>query len=411
MGKRGRSSRNRSETTGMRRRSLVPLALAMALVVAAPAAGDDIGGEKAAVDARIAELQAEIAASKQQEGVLTSQLSAVVAELEGAEAAVGAAQSSLSSLEEELARAQQRLEELSTLLRVQTRRVVRLRAEYEQAVAILEARVRAAYVDEPPDVLSFLVSATSFDALIDHVELLNRIGAQDTRIARQVERAKERALAERAATTRTRRLQEATVSVIAARTSEARALRDRLAADRDRLAAARELKWSALTESRASREDYLHEVEALAAQSAALAARIREAQTGFGSSGTGAPSAAGLIWPVDGPVVSGFGMRWGRMHEGIDIAAASGTPVRAAASGTVIHAGWLGGYGNLVVLDHGNGLATAYAHASALLVGVGQQVSQGQTISLVGSTGNSSGPHLHFEVRVNGTAVDPLGYL
>ena len=85
--------------------------------------------------------------------------------------------------------------------------------------------------------------------------------------------------------------------------------------------------------------------------------------------------------------------------------------MRAAASGVVIHAGWLGGYGNLVVLDHGNGLATAYAHASAILGSVGQQVSQGETISLVGSTGNSTGPHLHFEVRVDGTAVDPLGYL
>ena len=114
---------------------------------------------------------------------------------------------------------------------------------------------------------------------------------------------------------------------------------------------------------------------------------------------------------MNGPVVSGFGMRWGRMHEGIDIAAALGTPIHAAASGTVIHAGWLGGYGNLVVVDHGDGLATAYAHAFAILVAVGQQVSQGDTLSLVGSTGNSSGPHLHFEVRVNGSAVDPLLYL
>jgi murein DD-endopeptidase MepM/ murein hydrolase activator NlpD len=104
-------------------------------------------------------------------------------------------------------------------------------------------------------------------------------------------------------------------------------------------------------------------------------------------------------------------MRWGRMHEGIDITAPTGTPIWAAAAGTVIHSGWLGGYGNLVVVDHGNGLATAYAHASAIFVSVGQSVAQGETIALVGSTGNSSGPHLHFEVRVNGVAVDPLFYL
>ena len=161
--------------------------------------------------------------------------------------------------------------------------------------------------------------------------------------------------------------------------------------------------------ARDTRAEHLAEVESLAAQSAALAAAIRDAQAG--STGSGTPSAAGFIWPVDGPVVSGFGVRWGRMHEGIDIAATIGTPIRAAASGTVIHAGWLGGYGNLVVVDHGDGLATAYAHASAILVAVGQQVSQGDTLSLVGSTGNSTGPHLHFEVRVNGSAVDPLLYL
>jgi Membrane proteins related to metalloendopeptidases len=226
-----------------------------------------------------------------------------------------------------------------------------------------------------------------------------------------VSRSKQEAAAERLATANTRRLTAATVSVISSRTDEARAARDRLASNRDTLAAARELKRSALVRSRETREEYLHEVEALAAQSAALAAAIRDSQAGAGSTGSGIPSAAGFIWPVDGVVVSGFGLRWGRLHEGIDITAASGTPIRAAASGTVIYAGWLGGYGNLVVIDHGNGLATAYAHASAILVGVGQQVSQGETVSLVGSTGNSSGPHLHFEVRVNGVAVDPLLYL
>ena len=395
----------------MGRRTLLVVGLGLALVFVAPASGDDIEDQKAAVDARIATLQAEIAASKQNEGVLTSQLSAVVSELGAAQDAVDQAQSSLGALEAELATEQDRLAQLTVLLQVQTRRLERLQAEYERAVGILESRVRAIYIEEPPDMLSFLVSASSFDDVIDNVELLSRIGAQDRDIARQVESAKLRAAAERRATASTRRLTAATVTVISAHTDEARSVRDRLAADRDTLAAARQLKRSAVASSRESREEYLAEVDALAAQSASLAAAIRDSQAGSGSSGTGAPSAAGLIWPVEGVVVSGFGMRWGRMHEGIDITASSGTPIRAAAAGAVIHAGWLGGYGNLVVVDHGNGLATAYAHASAILVGVGQQVSQGETVSLVGSTGNSSGPHLHFEVRVNGEAVDPLLYL
>ena len=400
-----------SETRCMARRVIAVVGLALALAVAASASAQTPEGEKASVDARIAALQAEIAASKAQEGVLTTQLSAVVAELEDAQSAVETAQASVSTLEAELSSAQTRLDELTALLARQTRRLERLQAEYAKAVAILEARVRAAYIDEPPDALAFLVSASSFDEIIDSVELLSRIGAQDRRIARQVEKARVAAAAERKATIGTRRLQEATVSVISSRTAEARVARDRLAVDRDRLATVESLKTSALTDSRETREEYLHEVEALAAQSAELAARIRDAQQGAGSAGTGQPSAAGFIWPCDGVVVSGFGMRWGRMHEGIDIGCAYGTANRAAAAGTVIYSGWLGGYGNLIVVDHGNGLSTAYAHASALLVGVGQSVSQGETVSLVGSTGNSSGPHLHFEVRVNGQAVDPLFYL
>jgi murein DD-endopeptidase MepM/ murein hydrolase activator NlpD len=399
------------ETRGMGRRLFAVLALAISLVLAASAAAQTPESEKAAVDARIAALQAEIADAKAEEGVLTTQLSAVVAELEDAQAAVDTAETSVSALESELAGAQARLDELTALLERQTRRLERLQAEYQKAVAILEARVRAAYIDEPPDVLAFLVSASSFDEIIDSVELLSRIGRQDQRIAKQVERARADAAAERRATIGTKRLQAATVSVIAARTDEARVARDQLAVDRDRLATVQSLKSSALTDTRETREEYLREVEALAAQSAALAATIRDAQEGAGSTGTGQAAAAGLIWPCDGVVVSGFGMRWGRMHEGIDIGCAYGAPNRAAAAGTVIYSGWLGGYGNLVVVDHGNGLSTAYAHASSVLVGVGQSVSQGETVSLVGSTGNSSGPHLHFEVRVNGQAVDPLLYL
>jgi murein DD-endopeptidase MepM/ murein hydrolase activator NlpD len=393
----------------MRRRSLLVSAVALSLALASPAAGDDIGGQKAEVDARISQLQHEIGVAKDREGVLTTQLSAVGGELRDAQSAVDEAQGSLDRLEGQLTSQRAQLRLLSARLRVQTRRVARLQAEYRRAVAVLEQRVRAIYMDEPPDALSFLVSASSFGDLLDDVEFLNRIGQQDERIARQVGEAKAKATAERRATADTKRLTAATVAVISARTEEARTVRNELAASRDTLLDAQRLKAGALADARETREGYLAEVEGLEAQSAALAAQLQAAQSGQSPSGT--PSAAGLIWPVNGPVTSGFGMRWGRMHTGIDIAVPTGTPVHASASGTVVYASWMSGYGYLVAIDHGNGLATAYAHNSSLLVSVGQRISQGQVISLSGSTGHSTGPHVHFEVRVNGVPVDPLQYL
>jgi len=118
-----------------------------------------------------------------------------------------------------------------------------------------------------------------------------------------------------------------------------------------------------------------------------------------------------LAWPADGRLTSTFGMRWERMHYGIDVAAPVGTPVYAAAAGRVTYADWAGTYGRLVIIDHGNGIETRYAHLSQILVKVGDQVQRGQRIALVGNTGNSTGPHLHFEVRVDDDPQDPLLWL
>lgn len=121
-----------------------------------------------------------------------------------------------------------------------------------------------------------------------------------------------------------------------------------------------------------------------------------------------------LIKPVSGVLSSRFGARSGirsSAHTGLDIATASGTPVKAAASGTVTFSGWKGSYGNMLVISHGNGVQTYYAHCSALYVSAGATVTQGQTIAAVGSTGNSTGPHLHLEIRVNGVAYNPQNYL
>lgn len=118
-----------------------------------------------------------------------------------------------------------------------------------------------------------------------------------------------------------------------------------------------------------------------------------------------------LIEPVGGTITSRFGRRWGSTHTGLDIATSSGTPIKAASAGTVVYAGYKGSYGKLVIIAHTDSIQTYYAHCSKIYVSVGQTVSQGQTISAVGSTGNSTGPHLHLEVRVNGTAKNPQNYV
>jgi murein DD-endopeptidase MepM/ murein hydrolase activator NlpD len=123
------------------------------------------------------------------------------------------------------------------------------------------------------------------------------------------------------------------------------------------------------------------------------------------------------IWPTSGEVTSGFGWRnspmggGSELHPGMDIANSMGAPVVAVADGEVIQSGAAGGYGNMVQIDHGNGISTIYGHNSRIIVNVGQSVRKGQVISYVGSTGKSTGPHLHYEVRVNGNAVDPIGFM
>ena len=117
------------------------------------------------------------------------------------------------------------------------------------------------------------------------------------------------------------------------------------------------------------------------------------------------------LWPTTGALTSGFGMRWGAFHQGIDVAAPSGTPLMAVRAGVVVTAGFDGGYGNKVVVDHGDGMRSVYAHNRANVVAVGQSVVKGEVIAYVGSTGNSTGPHVHFEIHVHGVPHNPLRYL
>lgn len=155
----------------------------------------------------------------------------------------------------------------------------------------------------------------------------------------------------------------------------------------------------------------------LQATSQDIEARIRARQQQGASAGQVVHGSGVFVWPTSGPITSPFGYRihpiFGTQiyHSGIDIGVDTGTPIVAADSGVVIEADWLGGYGYAVVIDHGNGLSTLYGHNSELAVSPGQSVQQGQVIAYAGSTGYSTGPHCHFEVRVNGSPVDPMGYL
>ena len=399
----------------MSRRLLTGLAIACTLLFAATAAGDPgISERKAAVDSKIDHLQGKIDAARAREGVLSSQIAVVTAKIRAIQDDVDAASAKLDGLESVLALHQRKLDHLNELYRLQTRKLVFLQRQHKAAAARLNRRIVEIYTSDPTEPLTVVLEAASFGDMIDQLEFLNDIGTQDAKIAHEVEQAKVQVRETRNATRKTRRSVAETTRVVAARTLEQRQVRDRLAWSQRELATARREKNEALSNTKETRAEYLHEVEGLLAESAGLAAKIRSAQSAAAGSPApvvSAPSAAGYIWPVHGVMTSSFGWRWGRMHEGIDIAVGSGTPVVASASGTVIVAGWVGGYGNLVVIDHGNGIATAYGHNTNVTVGTGQQVAQGQLIAYSGSTGHSTGPHVHFEVRVNGSPVDPLGYL
>jgi murein DD-endopeptidase MepM/ murein hydrolase activator NlpD len=390
--------------------------LVLLLFLSAPAAGQDASDEKQDVDSRLAEVRGQLSEIESREQALTAQLGAVSGEIVALERQVGDVSARLSALEHDLALHRRKLARITELYLLQTRRLTYLRRQFATAIDRLNRRIVAIYEYDDPDAFEVLVSAASFSDVLEQLDFIRSIGKQDKRISEAVERARNEMRVVRKRTRTTKRRVSAVTQVIAVRTVQQRELRERLVARKSGLELARGVKEGSLASLESAHREYAGEAAALAAQSSELAAQIQAAQlsperTSASLAVDGAQSASGLIWPVSGPVVSPFGMRWGRMHEGIDIAAGSGTPIAAAASGTVISAGWLGGYGNLVVIDHGGGLATAYAHLSGYAVGSGQSVSQGQVVGYVGCTGHCFGPHLHFEVRVNGAAVDPLGYL
>jgi murein DD-endopeptidase MepM/ murein hydrolase activator NlpD len=387
-------------------RLLVALAVAL-LVVGGAAAAVNPTSKKERIDQKIETLNEKIAAARAREQQLQRQIADVSSKIRTLEREVGGVSNDLELLERDLALQREKLDRITELWRLQTRKLNFLKEQHTEAVERLSDRIVAIYESGDLTIVDVLLSSASFSELVSRLDFVRDLAAQDRRIADSVGRAKNEMAVQQGRTTVTRRKVSVVTRTVAVRTAQTRLVRDRLVARENELAGARNQKQATLAAVEEDKQEYLNEVNALLAVSAQLASRIQASQSGSPVQ----QSSSGFIWPVSGPVTSGFGWRWGRMHEGIDIAVPTGTAVHASASGRVIYAGWLGGYGNLVVIDHGGGIATAYGHNSSIVAGYGAGVSQGQVIAYAGSTGHSTGSHVHFEVRVNGSAVDPMGYL
>jgi len=369
------------------------------LVLAAPAAGDNGG--------KLGDVHARIAAARAKEARLTAQISGVTKQIRSLEAKVGDVSQRLSVLEQDLALHQRRLDRLDALFSFETERVNFLRSQYAKVLRQLNLRMIDIYETHDPTLVEVILESTSFQDVLDQLHYLEAIAQQDKRITNTVAAARDKVQVARERTKTIRARVHSETQVIAVRTQQQRIAKSELVSSQGSLVGKRKRQKGQLASTRAQERAFIAEADALAAQDARVRAQLAAAQ---GASDT-TPSAAGLIWPVNGPVTSPFGYRWGRLHSGIDIGVPEGPPIHAAAAGTVVLAAWTGGYGNYTCIDHGGGLATCYAHQSAYAVSTGAHVSQGQVIGYVGSTGHSFGPHLHFEVRINGVPVDPLGYL
>lgn len=339
-----------------------------------------------------------IAASDQRRQVLSERVAALEAELAAAEA-------ELAEVQAELERKQDRLAYLQLRIRITTGI---LDAQIEE----LNRRASLSYQYGPGGFLDVLLGSDDFGDLIDREEFLGFALANDSELVDEITRTREqvrrtRALVEgeRDAVAHQEDLVEEKVERIDGIRAEHQGLLDEAEAE---LA----VRQSALADIRDSKRQWERAVEDLQEQSEQIEALIQRQ----GSSGSGNVGGQ-FAWPTAGAIGSGFGWRihpiygTSRFHAGADIGGACGQPIWAAEDGTVISAGYNGGYGYATVIDHGSGVATLYAHQPYVSVSYGQGVSRGQQVGVVGTTGLSTGCHLHFEVRINGTPVDPVQYI
>ncbi len=376
----------------------------VALLAFGPAAAsaEDLQSELDAKEAKLSEV-------REHKGVLTTTISRYRAQIQRLASEVETLRAQEEAVEARLNAKQAELDDAVAELDGAKRHLAIVKGRLKRALLALRNRLVAMYEAGTPDLLSVVVASGGYDDLIERSEYLSRINGLDEAVVERVRDLRDQV--------------KHTVALLRSTKERIEAARDAIATEEAALASARAVvqeRQSELVAARARREAALEKINAaedhvegeLAEIQAELTSQLQSVSTlpvGPVRYGSGA-----LIWPVDGPVVSGFGMRWGQMHEGIDIAVPAGTPIRAADAGTVVllqSEAESGGYGNFTCIDHGGGIQTCYAHQSAFAVSSGQTVSQGQVIGYVGCTGHCFGDHLHFEVRINGVPTDPLGYL
>jgi peptidoglycan DL-endopeptidase CwlO len=390
-------SRRNSRPFAHRRPALLALAGALVVASALWVAGAPASDLQSKLDSK----KAQLAHTKQRAGVLSTTIQRVGGRLDHLRGQVADLRNQQATVQDQLARARAELKRDKV-------RLVLLRARLKRALSVLRQRLVEIYESDQPDTMTVILNSKGFDDLLNRYEYLRRVQNQDSSIAGRV-----RGLRNQARDTVDRVRAER--DQIAAKEAELERMQAELQARQGDLIDARAQDQHLLSKVQDSQQRLEGDVSDIQGQIQAQlqAAQAAQAAPAAPTGPVQGESSSGFIWPVNGPITSPFCevRPWEACHPGIDIGVPSGTPIHAVADGTVAIAGPEGGYGNYTCIDHGGGLSSCYAHQESISVSVGEHVSQGQVIGISDCTGLCFGPHLHFEVRVNGQVVDPMNYL
>jgi murein DD-endopeptidase MepM/ murein hydrolase activator NlpD len=395
---------------GFTRRLVIAALLGATLLLVALAPAHSRGQSLGEIQQKISSTRSKLEHARGREQVLTTDISALSGRIRTLEGQIAAYQRKEARAEGVLEVRQAQLAKIRARYEREHARFLILKKKLAKAQGLLARRLVAIYKADQPDLVTVLLESDGFEDLLVRSDYLNKIGEQDSAIVDAVRKLKAESAQKKALLAKLQGQAEAAVAEIEAKKRELAQARAGVESRQGQLADARQQKQGSLSNVKASRRDLESELAAEEAASARVTAQL-QGSGGRAPVGPIRAGSGGFIWPVNGPVVSPFGMRWGRLHAGVDISVPSGTPIRASKSGTVAIAGWEGGYGNYTCINHGGGIATCYAHQASIGVSVGQSVKQGQVIGISDCTGHCFGPHVHFEVRVNGTPVNPMGYL